>query len=293
MNYSGISLTLMGNLAIRQNGVRQQFRLTGSTKNLFMLLACHCNHTFRKEYLYDNIWPDSPCQQARSALNTALWRIKKYLSSFEGIEILTFDDLVSLNIAADVYLDVRALETAVNELQNMRTNSFLLNQTQREQLTDIISNCYGLFLEGSDEPWVHSARELYTSYYIQALTYCMRDAVASGLYESALQHGRRLLELDPFRETAQREIMWVYVMNGQRAQAIKQYIDLKGMLQKELDIEPMPETVELYQCIVSDKQPGHFLNAANNDDKAQNLKNYNLDQIRQQIFQHLVTDFSL
>jgi len=283
----------MGNLAIRYNGVRQQFRLTGSTKNLFMLLACHCNHTFRKEYLYDNIWPDSPCQQARSALNTALWRIKKYLSSFEGIGIVTYDDLVSLSIASDVYLDVRALESAVNELQNSKADSFLLDTTHREQLTDIVANCYGLFLEGSDEPWVHSARELYTSYYIQALTYCMRDAVASGLYESALQHGRRLLELDPFRETAQREIMWVYVMNGQRAQAIKQYLDLKGMLQKELEIEPMPETVELYQCIVSDKKPDYFLNSTSKNCDGQDLKKYNLDQIRQQIFHHLVTDLSL
>ncbi|HEY9030571.1 MAG TPA: BTAD domain-containing putative transcriptional regulator [Kangiella sp.] len=293
MNNSGISLTLMGNLAIRYNGVRQQFRLTGSTKNLFMLLACHCNHTFRKEYLYDNIWPDSPGQQARSALNTALWRIKKYLNSFEGIGIVTYDDLVSLSIASDVYLDVRALENAVNELQNFKANSFLLDAKHRERLTDIVANCYGLFLEGSDEPWVHSARELYTSYYIQALTYCMRDAVASGLYESALQHGRRLLELDPFRETAQREIMWVYVMNGQRAQAIKQYLDLKGMLQKELDIEPMPETVELYQCIVSDKKPNYFLNSTSKNFDDQDLKKYNLDQIRQQIFHHLVTDLSL
>jgi DNA-binding SARP family transcriptional activator len=68
-------------------------------------------------------------------------------------------------------------------------------------------------------------------------------------YEDALDIGRRLLAADPARETAQCEVMWLYVLNGQRAQALRQFQEFRCWLKRELDIEPMPETRALYDHI--------------------------------------------
>jgi DNA-binding SARP family transcriptional activator len=46
--------------------------------------------------------------------------------------------------------------------------------------------------------------------------------------------------------------MWLYVLNGQRAQAIRQYKDYCALLKNELDIDPMPETLALYKHIRQD-----------------------------------------
>ena len=41
-------------------------------------------------------------------------------------------------------------------------------------------------------------------------------------------------------------MMWLYVLNGQRVQAIKQYESFAAILRNELSIEPMRETQALY-----------------------------------------------
>jgi DNA-binding SARP family transcriptional activator len=71
-------------------------------------------------------------------------------------------------------------------------------------------------------------------------------------YEDALEVGRRLLALDPFRESVQIDMMWLYVLNGQRASALKHYDAYSELLDNELAIEPMTETRALYDHIRCD-----------------------------------------
>ena len=81
----------------------------------------------------------------------------------------------------------------------------------------------------------------------------MRDAAVRGELDNALLFGQEILEIDPFREGTQREVMVLYVRNGQRVRAIRQYRALKTLLQAELKIEPMFETTNLY-CRITENQ---------------------------------------
>jgi DNA-binding SARP family transcriptional activator len=76
-------------------------------------------------------------------------------------------------------------------------------------------------------------------------------AARRGLHEHALDCGRRILALDPLRESVQREMMLLLVLNGQRADAIHAYQRLRGLLKADLGIEPMPDTRRLHHDIVS------------------------------------------
>ena len=70
-----------------------------------------------------------------------------------------------------------------------------------------------------------------------------------GDFERAIQHGRRLLALDPLHEPAHRLLMRLYVASGQQAAGLRQYTECVRILDQELGLPPQPETTELYQNI--------------------------------------------
>jgi DNA-binding SARP family transcriptional activator len=57
--------------------------------------------------------------------------------------------------------------------------------------------------------------------------------------------------MDALRESVQRDVMLLLVLNGQRVEAIRIYQRLARLLKSELDIEPMPETKRLHDDIRS------------------------------------------
>ena len=79
----------------------------------------------------------------------------------------------------------------------------------------------------------------------------MRASAIQGRYEHALEFGRRILAMDALRESIQRNVMLLLILNGQRGEAVRAYQRLANLLRSELDIEPMPETKRLHHAILS------------------------------------------
>ncbi len=69
--------------------------------------------------------------------------------------------------------------------------------------------------------------------------------------EVAIETAERLLQLDPTREEAHRALMRLYAARGDRSQALRQYQTCRDVLQRDLDVEPEPETERLYKEIQS------------------------------------------
>jgi adenylate cyclase len=69
--------------------------------------------------------------------------------------------------------------------------------------------------------------------------------------EAALATAQRLLELDPTREDTHRALMRLYVLHGDRAQALRQYQLCRDLLWRGLSVKPEPETERLFQEIKS------------------------------------------
>ncbi len=72
-------------------------------------------------------------------------------------------------------------------------------------------------------------------------------------YQEAVDLGRRILELDPLREEVHRALMRCYWRMGRRAEGVRQFMTCARLLQRELQILPMPETIDLYREMVEDK----------------------------------------
>ena len=72
---------------------------------------------------------------------------------------------------------------------------------------------------------------------------------AQGAYERAIPYGRRWVALDPLHEPAQRQLMQLYALAGQRAAALRQYTECARILEAELGLPPAEETTSLYEQI--------------------------------------------
>jgi DNA-binding SARP family transcriptional activator len=222
------------------------------------LLACYLfefsGRVHRRERLADLFWRDTDPDKARSALNTAIWRIRKVLelgSRGAGQHLISIGDDVMLEPSQSVRIDTHQLESAFQRVLNATSKSF----TDEEALTaySAVDEYKGPFLDGHDAEWILQERERMHCIFVRATFALMQDAAMRGQLERALDFGRRILAVDPLRESVQRDVMHLLVLNGQRVEAIRMYKRLVVLLKSELDIAPMPETERLNNDIVSGK----------------------------------------
>lgn len=236
------------------------------------LLACYLfeftGKVHRRERLADLFWQDTDPERARSALNTAIWRIRKILDhGGEGVSrhLLTIGSEVILEESPNVKVDSRELENACKRALAGR-NDIALSTGELSDISRAVENYGGPFLDGYDDDWVLQERERLHCLFIRSTFELMRIAASQGYYERALDFGRRVLAVDPLRESVQQDVMLLLLLNGQRVEAIRTYQRLVQKLRSELDIGPMPETVRLHDDIVSgaifgrvkDYIAGHF-----------------------------------
>jgi DNA-binding SARP family transcriptional activator len=205
----------------------------------------HERREIRRECVADQLWRKSNAARQKSALNSAVWRIGKKLPKDAGIRLRGDSSTISLEIDPDIPVDARLLTELVHE----GTSQDNPDQALVDRLSLVIEQTEAPFMDDRIDDWVLSERERLFNIRMRGLTLLLHWYGDIRRYEDALEVGRRLLSADPFREIAQIDMMWVYVLNGQRAQALIQYQTYADLLKRELNIEPMPETRALYDHI--------------------------------------------
>ena len=243
-----LQVHLLGAFGVESNHRPVHADLGANGRRLAAYLFSFPNRVHRRERLVDLFWPDAGPPQARAAFSTALWRIRRLLSDGQTtkLAIRASSRDVSLEIADAAIVDAHLFRSlALDALAAYR-------QAPDGRALDKAASLYaGPFLEEFDEDWVLDQRERLHSLYIRALANLMRWLAREVRYEDALLCGRRILATDPMRETIQRAVMLLYVMNGQRGEAIRQFQRCERALRCECNVEPMPETTRLLAMIRS------------------------------------------
>jgi DNA-binding SARP family transcriptional activator len=248
-----LNIALLGGISFSANGtiVRSDLGPAGR------LLACYlfefAGRVHRRERLADLFWGEIDPDKARSALNTAIWRIRKILElGAQGTarHLVTMGDNVILEKSQSMQIDTHALEIASRRVLSQHQRGALAN-VEMQEISAAVDGYVGPFLDGYDGEWVLQERERLHCLFVRSTVELMRVAAIRGSYERALDFGRRILVMDPLRESVQRDVMLLLVLNGQRVEAIRAYQRLVALLRTELDIDPMPETKRLNQEILS------------------------------------------
>jgi len=111
------------------------------------------------------------------------------------------------------------------------------------------------FLPGHDGAWVDDRRATLASNLVRALD-CRVDAlIANDELVLALAHAREAVRLEPYRESGYRRLMRMLVAQGNRAEAVRAYVECRDLLKKELGVAPSPETEALYREVAGSSRP--------------------------------------
>jgi DNA-binding SARP family transcriptional activator len=203
-----------------------------------------------RERLAAVFWEDLPTHTARKYLRNTLWRLKHALDDI-GLrheEMLSVgDDHVGLREPTSWWIDVEEFEREVSNSQKSAPES--LSRQQRRELEQAVSLYRGDLLEGIYEDWTLYERERYRLLYLNIRQKLMLHYTYLGRYEEALSHGAGLLAIDPAREKIHRQIMRLHALTGDRNAALAQFKRCKQLLQDELGLPPMRETLDLYRQI--------------------------------------------
>jgi DNA-binding SARP family transcriptional activator len=147
---------------------------------------------------------------------------------------------IGFNSESNHWLDVDVLETKAKRILDRSCKTLI--DKEACDLEDALKLYTGELLEGFYDDWALSERERLRSLYLKGQATLLCHYQNTGAYDRALACGHRILNLDPLREEIHREMMRLYVRNGQRAQAIRQYEKCREILAVELEVSPMEET---------------------------------------------------
>jgi DNA-binding SARP family transcriptional activator/tetratricopeptide (TPR) repeat protein len=232
---------LLGDLQVGRGASGSSVRIPArKVRALLAYLALHPGRPHPRDRLTALLWPDVPDAQARQSLRQALAGLRRVLSKTGGLVVDA--DTVAVD-PARIDVDVARFEQLVADGSPSRLE-------QAEALYR------GDFLEGFQvkapafEDWLVTERERLRELARRAVAKLLAHQTRTGAGEVALRTATRLLALDPLQEDVHRALMRLYVAQGQRAAALRQYQSCVGILRRELGVEPEPATKRLYQDIL-------------------------------------------
>ena len=229
---------------IRVKEVRKGFE-SNKVRALLAYLAVEMNRPHSREALAELLWPESPPQSALANLRYALANLRKVIG----------DSKVRLP-----YLVISRESLQLNAMSNCELDAVVFNKLLKTndigKLKQAVALYRGDFLEGfppidsdSFEDWVVLKREQFKRQAIETLQLLADHHKQRGEYQQALPFVRRQIELEPWLEESQQQLMRLLALDGQRSAALAQYVACKKILASELNVEPSPETARLYESI--------------------------------------------
>lgn len=196
-----------------------------------------------RDRLMDLLWPDSPAEAGRKNLRNTLWAIRRALG----------DDVVHaaadrLALSETVWVDVRKFERIAESPKPSAIS----------HLQSAISLYRGLFLDGLTldnvpdfEIWLMAERERLGQLYLRTLATLTHMYQTEGRWREVIDVATRALAYDNLQESMYRALMEAHARLGERPMALRHYDTLRATLERELGVEPLPETQALRAAIVS------------------------------------------
>ncbi len=238
---AGLSVKLLGGFETRLATGAPVTLPTRKAQALLAYLAVRPGHAHPRDKLAALLWADRGDTQARDSLRHTLVELRKVLPD-RSPSLIGEGRAITLDPAA-VDVDVVRFEALVTE----RTATGLAAAADLYE---------GDFLEGfglrepAFEEWAVVERERLRERALDVMRRLLEHQDAAHTIEPAIRTALRLLALDATHEAAHRALMRLYVQQGRRAAALRQYQTCVSVLQRELGTEPEAATRQLYQDIV-------------------------------------------
>jgi len=197
-----------------------------------------------REELAFTFWPDEPESVAHRHLSHLISHLRESLPLPSVIRVT--NDLVDLNPQM-VWSDAAEFWAAC--VAPDLNNAVIVQQALELYRGPFMSGCQ---LAACPEfgAWMTSQRSQFQRLYLDTLALLISTAADRAEYTKAIFYARHYLKVDELSEDIHRRLMMLHLLSGDRPAAIRQYHRCVTVLERELGVEPLPETRVVYEAIL-------------------------------------------
>lgn len=239
-------IQICGTVVVEIRGRRCEGRLPGRQGMvLLVFLAANRSRPVPRDELIDALWPRDLPARPELALSVLLSKLRSVLGqdSIEGRSALRL-------AISPVVIDLEAAATALHEAESAVAREDWPGAWAPARVA--VHTARREILPGMDAPWIAELRRQLEDIGARALWVIAASSLRMGGPElpAAERAARALVALLPFRETGHALLMEVLAAQGDLAEALRVYEDLRQLLGDELGTGPGPAVRELHRHLL-------------------------------------------
>jgi pentatricopeptide repeat protein len=239
----GDKIQVCGRLVIEVDGARLERLLPGRLgRLLFVFLVVNRTRDMGSTELIAALWPGVAPDHAEATLRSLVSKVRRAL----GSELSGHGRGYRLELGRGVRIDLEQALAAIHRAETAVANEKWF-EAWGPSMVALFTAQRG-FLPGEDAPWISERRRALEEMELRALE-CYAAAalgIGSGEIPGAERASRRLIELEPYRESGYRLLMRAMAQRGNVAEALRIYEQLKALLRDELGVSPSTTTQALH-----------------------------------------------
>lgn len=251
----GLKIHLLGDFQITVNArpIQQHEWRFRRARGLVQLLALSPGYKEDIDKIVDKLWPETEYEPALNRLHRTLHQARHTLepeleNGAASAYLRWEENRLILRSPGTLWVDVTAFKAKCAEARRTRD-------------PDVYTAALDLYTgdllphdgyEAWDDSWITSHREELRALHFQIMEELAQVYQARGEMRQVIAVLERLVTHDPLREDAQRELMRLYAVSGQRYLALRHYQRLLEKFQEE-EIQPEAATAALYEDIRAER----------------------------------------
>ncbi len=243
-----LTISIFGTPQVMLNGAPVSGWVSRKSQALLLYLATE-RRRHQREQIATVLFDSRTSARALGNLSVLLSDLRKKMgASF----FLTDRHTIQLNPAQSVTLDAHTLTATVEQLDVMgdrltRSQLAMLRQAV-DGYQEVLAGFHVRNATGFEE-WLLLQRAHYQEVAARAWTLLTKGYESRNQLSESIEAARQLQALDPLRESTHRQLMRLYLLQGERSMALAQFETLQTLLWDELGVEPDDATLQLHEQI--------------------------------------------
>jgi DNA-binding SARP family transcriptional activator len=201
------------------------------------------HRTVPRDELGEVFWQTSPPGKRNANIHMAIHSLRRWVGrDVVELEAGSYQLSPSLEVAYDVASFLRARGIALALARGDPRRYFAL--------TEAVNSFTGEFLAEFSSNWVVERRRGLELQYLEVLSAYGEEALTRDQPQRAVEHIRRGLAIDPYRDDLNAQYMEALGRLGRRSEMVSHYQRYTTLLESELGLDPPREVRELYARLI-------------------------------------------
>ena len=247
-----LTLGLFGGLQIKLDGDDVAERLPGRQgRTLVAYLVLNQDRPVSRDELLDVLWPSQPPASPEAALSSVLAKVRRAL----GRDVIKGRQALFLQLRPDDYIDVKAVSEQTERAEHALADRDPVTALEDAQaVLDVLALPLLPDLYGE---WVEAWRQHFDELAPRAREIVARAGLALGgrHLPAAERAAAAMVAGDPFREGGYALLMEAQARQGNVAQALRTFEQVRVLLRGELGASPSASLLALHETLLREEIP--------------------------------------